>query len=154
MARKTISAATLRALFARSGNRCAFDGCQQVLVSDKNLFVGQVAHIEGVEVASRRHNLQQSDDERASYDNLILLCYAHHVEIDHPSQCFTASELRSMKLAHERRNRGTFRIDADVLRQAQLDVERFWDRVATITANEHRCPISRSNSTVARTSLH
>ena len=29
-----------------------------------------------------RFNAEQSDEERRSYDNLLLLCYQHHIETD------------------------------------------------------------------------
>ena len=36
----------LKALFARSGNQCAFPGCTQPLMNEKNKFIAQVCHIE------------------------------------------------------------------------------------------------------------
>ncbi len=46
MARLAPKAEILRALFARSGNQCAFPGCTQPLINDKNKFIAQVCHIE------------------------------------------------------------------------------------------------------------
>ena len=70
----------LRALFARSENRCAFPGCTALLVNEKNQFIAQVCHIEAAEGGGERFNARESDEQRRSYENLMLLCYAHHVE--------------------------------------------------------------------------
>ena len=46
MAPLTPKTEILRALFARSGNQCAFPVCAQPLVNDKNKFIAQVCHID------------------------------------------------------------------------------------------------------------
>jgi len=46
LARLAPNTNVLRALFARSGNQCAFPGCTQPIINSKNKFIGQVCHIE------------------------------------------------------------------------------------------------------------
>ena len=78
MARKPISESTLKRLFSLSGNKCAFPGCQTRLVDRCKNFLGQICHIEAAEVGGQRYNAKQNDDERRSFDNLIVLCANHH----------------------------------------------------------------------------
>jgi hypothetical protein len=73
---------TIRALFARSGNQCAFPGCIHPLVNDKQKFIGQVCHIEAAMPEGERYNPEQNDEQRRSYENLLILCYQHHIETD------------------------------------------------------------------------
>ena len=46
MVRKSTTTDTIRALFAKSGNECAFPGCHHKLINHKNKFIGQICHIE------------------------------------------------------------------------------------------------------------
>ena len=62
MPRLSPRAEVLRALFARSGNRCAFPGCNAVLVNERNQFVANVCHIEAAEEGGERFNPLQSDE--------------------------------------------------------------------------------------------
>lgn len=63
MAKKSIKTTVLKALLAKSGNVCAFPGCQQELVTKKNLFVGELCHIEAVSSGGPRHNPASTDNQ-------------------------------------------------------------------------------------------
>ena len=80
MARLAPKTDVLRALFMRSGNQCAFPGCTQPLVNDKNKFIAQVCHIEAASEGGERFNPDGNDEHRRSYENLLILCYPHHIE--------------------------------------------------------------------------
>ena len=55
--RKSISERTIKALFAKSRNMCAFEGCRRMIVDETtNTGMGEIAHIEGVGKRSARHN--------------------------------------------------------------------------------------------------
>ncbi|HAY96656.1 HNH endonuclease, partial [Shewanella sp.] len=41
-----------------------------------------MAHIKGNKLGSNRYDPEQTDVERDSYENLILLCPTHHTLID------------------------------------------------------------------------
>ena len=71
----------IKALFARSGNRCAFPKCSAAIVDDKTL-LGEVAHIKGARLGAPRYDATQAPEERHGYANLILLCPNHHTVID------------------------------------------------------------------------
>jgi hypothetical protein len=129
---------TLRALFARSGNRCAFPGCTHELIDHNNQFVGQVCHIEAAEVGGPRFNAEQSGEERRSSSNLLLLCYRHHKESDN-EKLYPVSKLRAIKGDHEKRyGRKMFNIDESVLASISQDVLSFWKDVEKIDRSNQK----------------
>lgn len=100
MARRTPKLDVIRRLFALSGNECAFPGCTHVLIDDGGEFVAQVCHIEAAEEGGERYNLNQTDEERRAFENLIILCHRHHVNTNNILK-YPASELMRMKAEHE-----------------------------------------------------
>lgn len=80
MRRLAIKVDVLKALFARSGNQCAFPGCTQPLINAKNKYIGQLCHIEAASRGGERYNPDGNDEHRRRFENLVLLCYRHHVE--------------------------------------------------------------------------
>jgi hypothetical protein len=94
--------ATLRQLFAFSGNLCAFPNCKNYLLNEKGVFVGQVCHIEGVK--GERFNPKMTNEERRHPSNLVLMCYEHHQETN-DEKVWTVEKMRSLKEAHEARFR-------------------------------------------------
>ena len=123
MARKDPTPATLKALFAKSGNRCAFSKCNNGLVDDLNIFVGEVCHIHAVLKKDARYDSTKSDDELRHYDNLILMCHAHHRRVDTRGDLYSADTLRAMKAEHEALyEQGHFAVDDSVLAQAALQI--------------------------------
>lgn len=86
---KTISKArqykpsTIRRLDTLSANQCAKPNCHKKLVAeDKISIVSKICHIEAASKKGPRYNSNMTDDERRSYENLILLCDEHHIIID------------------------------------------------------------------------
>lgn len=76
---------TVRALYRVSVGTCAKPTCvKPVLVFDDGKWLSNVhiAHIRGAEPGSARYDASMSDPERAAFDNLLLLCPAHHDLID------------------------------------------------------------------------
>lgn len=130
----------VRALFARSGNRCAFPGCTAHLVNERNLFVGQICHIEAAEPGGERYNPQQTDDERRDYQNLILMCYPHHVETN-DIEVYTVERLKLMKEHHERGFLSNpFKIDESLLYKVTAEMEDYWERVDKLHRLSHQVP--------------
>ena len=137
MTRLSVRADTLRALFARSGNQCAFPGCAAILINEKNYFVGQVCHIEAAEAGGSRYNPAQTDEERRAYDNLILLCYPHHIETDEVS-LYPASRMKEIKHAHEALFlKNNFKIDETLLYKIADEMQVYWSRIEQRHAFEH-----------------
>jgi hypothetical protein len=97
---RNYSQLTLKRLFALSGNKCAFPGCNIIFTNNETTEnLSNICHIEDAEEGGR-HNPDMNDSERASFDNLILLCPTHHKITDN-LDVFTVGSLREMKRNHE-----------------------------------------------------
>jgi len=103
-----ISRKDIKILWGKSGNRCAFPGCEVELAkegsSGKNIVIGVMAHIKGENPNSARYdpNPNMTDKERNCYENRILLCPTHHTLIDNDIQAYTVEKLLEMKNNHEK----------------------------------------------------
>jgi hypothetical protein len=103
-----ISNKSIKLLWSNAAGRCSFEGCNERLtVGQAAEFapytLGEMAHIKGNKPGSNRYDEMQSDDERDSYENLILLCPTHHTLIDKPENelYYTVEKLHEMKVHHE-----------------------------------------------------
>src|SRR5690242_7868032 len=90
----------------RSGNRCAFPGCNTLLVKKVTFgtrlkIIGEIAHIisERPDGPRGRHPLPPGEHDK--YANLIFLCPTHHTEMDADEETYTVERLRQMKKDHE-----------------------------------------------------
>ena len=92
---------TVKRLFAVSRNQCAFPGCEIPLVEDSGTVTGEIAHITSVSANGPRFDSKQTDEERHSFDNLILLCGRHHRVIDAEIEKFPVGCLLRIKHEHE-----------------------------------------------------
>ena len=72
MARLAIKESTLKILFGRSGNLCAFPCCKEPIIREHSI-VGEICHIETANVTGPRYNPEQNDENRRSFENLMLL---------------------------------------------------------------------------------
>ena len=99
---RNYSQLTIKRLFSLSGNQCAFSGCNTTFTNPKNdTNLSNICHIAGAEKGGERYDPNMTDKERASYDNLILLCANHHIETNDVSK-YTVSSLKLMKRNHEK----------------------------------------------------
>jgi hypothetical protein len=95
---------TIKRLYALSGNRCAFPDCETNFVtweSDTNF--SNICHIADANPNTHkadRYDKNMSNDERADYPNLILLCPVHHIETNDPEK-YSVEALKRMKRNHE-----------------------------------------------------
>jgi hypothetical protein len=99
--RLTPTAEVTRDLYLRSGNRCAYPGCNQPLMTADGVLVGQIAHIEAALTDGPRFRSIMSNEERRGFANLILLCPTHHAVIDRDSTTWTVQRLQALKADHE-----------------------------------------------------
>ncbi len=100
----------VKKLFALSGNICAEPSCSRSMISeDENNVLGEIAHICAASSEGPRFDSKMTDDERRSFNNLILLCDEHHKMIDNPDTIdkFPASVIKEWKSAHESVNKDT-----------------------------------------------
>lgn len=137
MARLIPKVDVVRALFARSGNQCAFPGCIQPLINDRNRFIGQICHIEAALPGGERYNPHQSDEERRAYSNLLLFCYPHHVETNDVDE-YPVDTLQRFKRDHEALfAKSDFKIDESALYKIIAEMDRYWAEVERLNTLEH-----------------
>jgi hypothetical protein len=92
---------TIKRLFARSGNTCAFPGCRIAIVEDSGIITGEICHINAQSPNGPRYDPNQTDEQRHGYDNLILLCDRHHKIADAQPNIYDVQALKEMKSIHE-----------------------------------------------------
>lgn len=89
---------TIRELFGKSGNLCYFPNCPARLFDNKNNFIAQIVHIEGVK--GERFNESMTNEDRRSVNNLMLMCYPHHIATNDEEK-FTVAFMKRYKSEHE-----------------------------------------------------
>ncbi len=109
--RRNIPAAVEAALWTLSSGRCYAPGCPFPVVYEVRPGVyqknAQIAHIIGVKPNAARYRPCASEEEareRESFKNLLLLCLAHHAEVDdrnHGEDRYPPELLRRWKRDHE-----------------------------------------------------
>lgn len=95
------SLATLKTLFARSRNRCAFPDCSAPVAEDTGTVTAEICHIHALSPRGPRYNKSQTPEERNSAANLVLMCGRHHKIIDTETRKYTAAILLKIKQEHE-----------------------------------------------------
>lgn len=100
--RLTPSPETLREIFLKSGNLCAFPDCRELMMDEKGVFIGQICHIEAASPGGQRFNIKMSNEDRRAVSNLMLMCYKHHKVTDDVLN-YSVSILKRMKADHESR---------------------------------------------------
>ena len=93
-------------LWSHSGGLCAFPDCDVICVlpandNDPSVTVGEIAHIEALSDSGPRANPSLTQQQRNSYDNLILLCATHHTLVDAQPNTYTVEMLRTWKTTQE-----------------------------------------------------
>jgi HNH endonuclease len=103
-----ISDKSIKLLWSNAAGRCSFPGCDKRLSVEQAAetapyTLGEMAHIKGKNPGSNRYDSKQNDDERDSYQNLILLCPNHHTQIDKPENenIYEVEWLIDAKSSHE-----------------------------------------------------
>lgn len=105
--RKSLSPAVLAALWTVSNGRCYAPGCIVPVVLEVRPGVyqknSQVAHIYGIRPGTPRYRPDMPARERDFFANLLLLCTAHHEEVDgkNGENLYPPETLRSWKAQHE-----------------------------------------------------
>ena len=93
-------------LLIRSGNKCAFPGCQAPLVKSAAngktaVITGEIAHIVSSTPDGPRGSHYLPFGEHDRHTNLIGLCAEHHTIVDSQLHVYTVEVLRQMKQQHE-----------------------------------------------------
>jgi hypothetical protein len=102
--------------------------------------VAQVCHIEAAEPEGERYNPSSNDEQRRSLENLILLCYPHHVETDDVVE-FPTERLKEMKRVHEDKcGLKNFKINEATLYQIEHQMESYWAHITKLNSDHHVAP--------------
>jgi hypothetical protein len=102
----TIKEKDQKLLWGRGAARCSFKECRAELTDTTpkeagRVVLGEMAHIVGESEAGPRGKSVLTDDQRASYANLILLCSHHHTMIDKNPDKYPVELLHQIKTEHE-----------------------------------------------------
>jgi hypothetical protein len=124
---------TVKRLFALSQNRCAFPKCQVPIVEESGTVTGQICHIKARRQGGPRYDALQSDEERHSFENLILLCAVHSKIVDSEPKQYTVDRLHAMKASNEQR--GTAELSQADANKVELLISRY--RNLHISAGGH-----------------
>ena len=135
----SISEKTIKLLWSNAAGRCSFINCNRKLTIEqaaqvKPYTLGEMAHIKGRKKGSNRYDINQTDEQRDGYENLILLCSYHHTLIDVPENesIYSVVELTKMKIAHE--NYVSKRLDVKEL----SSIEKVKDKIAVFLAENRQ----------------
>ncbi len=74
------------------------------LETGNSIVIGEMAHVIAQSKGGPRGSETIPKDKRNSYENLILLCPTHHIEIDKAASEYSVEQILSWKKAHEDRN--------------------------------------------------
>ncbi|HJC99606.1 MAG TPA: hypothetical protein H9923_01490 [Candidatus Dwaynia gallinarum] len=100
MAKRNIPNKYVKELYAKSGNKCAFRGCNQILFDGINL--SEICHIRGLNKGSARFDPNLTDEMCNNIKNLILLCPTHHAMVDNDENKYSVEVLEEMKYEREK----------------------------------------------------
>lgn len=95
-----ISTKVRKELWGKAAGRCSICKRKLTLDDDSHTNISNECHIVSKKKNGPRHIEGLNDYD--SYDNLILLCRNHHVEVDTNVNKYTIEELNKIKRQHER----------------------------------------------------
>lgn len=117
----SITVPTVKVLWTRAHNCCAFPTCPQLLTEDSVdaatgdgfvTIVGEQAHIRSPKTGGPRHDPDYDSSKLNSYENLILLCPTHHTIIDANNGAgYTVDQLVAIRKKHEKQQERREHID-------------------------------------------
>lgn len=111
-----ITPTTIKRLYTKSNNRCAYPGCRAPIIVDQTL-VGEMCHIRARRKGPR-FDPTLSPAQRDAFDNLLLLCRTCHKVVDSAPDKYPPELLVDFKQKHEQS--GNCEITADTERDALL----------------------------------
>lgn len=112
---------TIKMLFAKSGNQCAFPGCNNPIIENTGIVTGNICHIKAKNTNGPRYDTNLSEKRKNEYDNLILLCSRHHQIVDKDPSTYDANVLVDMKKVHEEFNERLETAEDDIFAKVLLN---------------------------------
>lgn len=107
---------TIKVLFAKSRNTCAFPNCGVPIVELSGTVTGEICHIRAEKSLGPRHIEAYPSELLNATENLILLCGRHHKIIDTETTTYTTDTLLQIKQQHE--ERGVIEISPQIAKAA------------------------------------
>ena len=147
---RTYPEPVVKRLYALSGNRCAFPGCEtrltdQAAPGEPPTNLGKIAHIVGLGRQGPRADPSMPIEDLNRVENLLLLCGVHHDLVDANPRIHSVEVLATYKANHEVRIEGTSTppqppmateaVDLSLLPITHLP-ERVWSAVPTRRTTE------------------
>ncbi|HBG96642.1 MAG TPA: hypothetical protein DDY14_15260 [Chromatiaceae bacterium] len=117
-----IKTTTIKRLYAKSSNQCAFPKCTAPIIVD-GIVVGEICHIRARRKNGPRYDPELSASDRDGYDNLLLLCKTCHKLIDSDPGRYPPEALNGIKQQHE--EGGIVEITPQLAKDAQLLLDKF-----------------------------
>lgn len=135
----SITNKSIKLLWSNAAGRCSFRGCNERLTVEQAVgltpyTLGEMAHIKGNRAGSNRYDISQSEIERDSYSNLILLCPTHHTLIDKSEN----EEIYSVELLHEMKTEHETNISNRLNVQQYSDLEQLKDQISIYMAENYQ----------------
>lgn len=96
-----VSAAVVRQVLLRSGNRCAFPSCRRLLAEPDGSTAADIAHIVADAGTGPRADPGLTRAQRDSAANLLVLCPVHHRHFDSEPDRWPVHLLLDLKAQHE-----------------------------------------------------
>ena len=118
------------------------------MAETSNVVTGEVCHIKASSPGGPRYDPHQTDEDRHSERNLILLCSRHHTLVDADPKQYTVDVLLQMKRDHQ--GSGTPSIPIGIDRIAKQILKNYESQIA-IHANSGVVAINSPNSTIIQT---
>jgi hypothetical protein len=88
---------------------------------ESGVITGRICHIKAANTNGPRYDPNQSDDERHSFINLLLLCPSHHDIIDKDPENYSAESLHKIKQQHEAAKKEGIQVPNDRILKEYLD---------------------------------
>nr|VFK46757.1 MAG: hypothetical protein BECKTC1821D_GA0114238_103522 [Candidatus Kentron sp. TC] len=116
----TMKLTTVKRLYAKSSNQCAFPKCTAPIIVDE-IVVGEICHIRARRKNGPRYDATLSAADRDGYGNLLLLCKTCHKLIDSDPARYPSEALTTIKHQHE--EKGLYEITPQLAHDAQLIID-------------------------------
>lgn len=125
--KRNYSAATLKILFALSGNKCAAPDCNNPIIKagtaqSDEMVLGRICHIYAASDNGPRGKPGLTNKEKKSPQNLILCCPTHHTVVDGQYETYPAAMLFDWKEKQERAYRERLSASMNSIGYAELEV--------------------------------
>jgi hypothetical protein len=125
----------IKRLFALSRNQCSEPHCTNPIIAEDGLTViGKICHIEAANKKGPRFNDGMNNDQRRSYDNLILLCDEHHQIIDNKQNesKFRKELLLEWKNKHISETDSKFKFNEGIIGLLIENTEKYYQKIDSL----------------------